>query len=188
MAYLLRLLSSDLMHLLYEWRSSEENFGYFTCRPVHDLPSEAEFIEKLEKDIVLKIRQIFVIVKDQEISKPFGRISLFDFNPRNHSAEFGYYIPTELRGKGIGQNMVRLLLERVFDQENDLNKVYATTSSNNQPSIRLLERNGFKLDGRLREHYWIKGIRYDQLHYSMLRSDWKLLNNYHTRNNHIHRQ
>ncbi|AFM40442.1 acetyltransferase, ribosomal protein N-acetylase [Desulfosporosinus acidiphilus SJ4] len=171
MAYILCPLTSGHMHVLYEWRLHEQNFDYYTCRPVHDLPTETEFIEKLEKDIIQQIRQIFVIVDDQEISKPFGRITLFDFNPRNHSAEFGYYIPAEFRGKGIGQNMVRLLLEKVFDQENNLNKVCATTSSNNLPSIKLLERNGFKLDGRLREHYWIRGIRYDQLHYSMLRSD-----------------
>ena len=177
MGYLLCPLSSDHMHLLYEWRSREQNFDYYTCRPVHDLPIEAEFVEKLEKDIVDKIRQILVIVDNQEVSKPFGRITLFDFNPRNHSAEFGYYIPPEFRGKGIGQSMVGLLLERVFEEENELNKVYATTSSNNEPSIRLLERNGFVLDGRLREHYWIRGNKHDQLHYSMLRSDWDILKN-----------
>ena len=99
MGYLLCPLSSDHMHLLYEWRSREQNFDYYTCRPVHDLPIEAEFVEKLEKDIVDKIRQILVIVDNQEVSKPFGRITLFDFNPRNHSAEFGYYIPPEFRGK-----------------------------------------------------------------------------------------
>lgn len=35
-------------------------------------------------------------------------------------------------------------------------------------SILLLEKFDFKLDGRLREHYWIDEDKYDQLNYSML--------------------
>ncbi|KLU59966.1 putative ribosomal N-acetyltransferase YdaF [Peptococcaceae bacterium CEB3] len=175
MSYLLCPLSSGQMHVLYEWRSDERNYDLYTCRPVQALPDESEFIGKLKQDIVQEVRQIFVMVMEQAPSKPLGRITLFDFNPRNHSAEFGYYIPAELRGKGIGRSMMGLLLERVFGQENRLNKIYATTASNNEPSTRLLERNGFTLDGRLREHFWIRGRRYDQLHYSMLRSDWELI-------------
>ncbi|OLN31695.1 GNAT family N-acetyltransferase [Desulfosporosinus metallidurans] len=172
MAYLLCPLSSDHMNVLYGWKMNEPNWDLYTCRPVGKLAMKHEFAENLKKEIAQGILQVYVIAAEQDISKPLGRITLFDFNLRNSSAEFGYYIPAELRSQGIGQNMMRLLLERVFEQDHDLNKVYATTSSNNEPSIRLLERNRFTLDGRLREHYWIRERRYDQLHYSMLRSDW----------------
>ncbi len=175
MTYLLCPLSSDQMNVLYEWKLNEQNWDLYTCRPVGEMPTEHEFIESLKKEIAQGIRQVYLIVAEQAISKPLGRITLFDFNRRNQSAEFGYYIPAKLRSQGIGQTMVRLLLEKVFGQGNDLNKIYATTSSSNETSIRLLERTGFKLDGRLREHYWIGGNRYDQLHYSMLRNDWELV-------------
>ena len=175
MPYLLCPLSNDQNHVLYEWKLNEQNWDLYTCRPVGMLLTEERFIKNLEKEIAQGTLQVYVIVAEQDISQPLGRITLFDYNPRNRSAELGYYIPSELRSQGIGQNMMRLFLERVFEQDNDLNKVYATTSSNNDPSIRLLEGNGFTLDGRLREHYWIRGRRYDQLHYSMLRSDWELL-------------
>ena len=175
MPYLLCPLSRDQKHVLYEWKLNEQNWDLYTCRPVGMLLTEERFIENLEKEIAQGTLQVYLIVAEQDISQPLGRITLFDYNPRNRSAEFGYYIPTELRGQRIGQTMINLLMEKVFGKENDLNKVYATTSSNNEPSIRLLERNGFTLDGRLREHYWISGSRYDQLHYSMLRSDWELI-------------
>jgi len=173
MRYLLRPLSSDQMHVLYEWKLNEPNQDLYTCRPVGELPTEHEFMESLEKKIAREILQIYVIAAAHAISEPLGRITLFDFNRRNHSAEVGYYIPAKFRSQGIGLAMMRLLLDRVFGQGNDLNKIYATTSSNNEASIKLLERKGFKIDGRLREHYWIRGNRYDQLHYSMLRSDWE---------------
>ena len=175
MTYLLCPLSSDQMHVLYEWKLSEPNWDLYTCRPVGKLPTEQEYMEDLKKKIAQEILQVYVIAAEQGIKKPLGKITLFDFNRRNRSAEFGYYIPAKLRSQGIGLTMVRLLLDRVFGQGNDLNKVYATTSSSNEASTRLLERTGFKLDGRLREHYWIGGNRYDQLHYSMLRSDWEFM-------------
>lgn len=69
--------------------------------------------------------------------------------------------------------MLAKFIETVFkDDDLNLNKIYATTSSNNLASIKLLEKFGFKLDGRLREHYWINEYKYDQLIYSMLRNEW----------------
>jgi len=177
MVYLLHPLSSDQISVLYEWKLNEPNGDLYTCRPVGKLPTAHEYVESLRKKIAQEILQVYVIAEEQALSKPLGNITLFDFNRRNCSAEFGYYIPAMLRGQGIGWAMLRLLLDRVFRQENDLNKIYATTSSDNEPSIKLLERTGFNLDGRLREHYWTRANRYDQLHYSMLRSDWERIIN-----------
>jgi len=175
MTYLLCPLSGDQIHVLYEWKLNELNGDLYTCRPVGELPTEYEYVESLREKIVHETLQVYVIAEEQAKRKPLGSITLFDFNRRNCSAEFGYYIPAMLRGQGIGVAMMRLLLDKVFRQGNDLNKIYATTSSDNEASIKLLERTGFKLDGRLREHYWTRGDRYDQLHYSMLRSDWELI-------------
>ena len=33
---------------------------------------------------------IYVLVKEDDQNKPLGKITLFDLNTRNHSAEFGY--------------------------------------------------------------------------------------------------
>ena len=96
---------------------------------------------------------------------------LFDYNTRNQSKEVGYYISPSFRGKGLGFLMLSLLITRALSDECGLNKIYATTSSDNIQSIGLLEKTGFILDGRLREHYWIKENKFDQLHYSMLQKN-----------------
>lgn len=62
------------------------------------------------------------------------------FNPRNHSKEVGYYISMHLRGQGLGYIMLTLLLKIVFFHDGGLNKIYATTSSGNIPSTRLLQK------------------------------------------------
>lgn len=87
---------------------------------------------------------------------PLGKITFFDLNQRTHSAEFGYYLQSNNRAHGLGSIMLAKFIETSFkDDELNLNKIYATTFSNNLSSIKLLEKFGFKLDGRLREHYWI---------------------------------
>jgi RimJ/RimL family protein N-acetyltransferase len=83
-------------------------------------------------------------------------------------------MPERYRGKGLGSIMLTMFLKAVFlDPVLNLNKVYATTSAGNHPSMRLLEKHGFHLDGRNREHYWIEEHRHDQMIYSLLRREWE---------------
>ena len=67
--------------------------------------------------------------------------------------------------------MLSFLLTKALSKEGGLNKIYATTSSDNIQSMGLLEKAGFRLDGRLREHYWVNNKKFDQLHYSILQRE-----------------
>ena len=60
----------------------------------------------------------------------------------------------------------------------NLNKIYAETYEGNIGSVKLLEYFGFKIDGRMREHYWFEDgkVKYDQLVYSLLKSEWEKVN------------
>jgi RimJ/RimL family protein N-acetyltransferase len=132
-----------------------------------------EYSYKILKSIADEKQKIYVLIKKETYDNPLGKITLFDFNPRNHSAEFGYYIPSFNREQGLGIIMLSKFIEKTFsDDKLNLNKIYATTSSWNTPSIKLLEKFNFKLDGRLREHYWIDEDKCDQLNYSKLRREW----------------
>lgn len=82
-------------------------------------------------------------------------------------------MPEKNRNKGLGSIMLKQFINITFaDEEYNLNKLYATTASNNIPSMRLLEKLGLNLEGRLREHYWINENKYDQCVYSILKSEW----------------
>lgn len=171
MKYQLIRLADKHIETLYEWDRTEKDRELYTCRPLHKLLPFDEYKQNNINKISGGIKEVFVLVERNSLTIPLGRIMLFDYNPRNKSKEVGYYIPPDFRGKGLGFVMLSLLLEIVF-REDGLNKVYATTSSNNIQSIGLLEKTGFKLDGRLREHYWIKDMKLDLLHFSILRREW----------------
>lgn len=108
--------------------------------------------------------------------KPVGKMSFFDFNSRNRSAEFGYMVDPAQRGRGIATKMLRLGLQKIFRDEN-LNKLYCQTAEFNIPSIRLLKKTGFHLDGTLREHHELDGKLYSDLVFSILKSEFEVLEN-----------
>lgn len=162
---------SGQLRALYGWKAREPRREHFTCRPVKPLGTFDEYADKLRSWLLEPMNLLFALVRAGS-AEALGEVRGFDWNERNRSLEFGYYLPPENRGKGYGGVMARLFIERVFgDEEARVNKVYATTSARNVPSIRTLEGLGFRLDGRNREHYWIDGQRYDQCVYSLLASD-----------------
>jgi [ribosomal protein S5]-alanine N-acetyltransferase len=170
-----KLILSEEQHIseLYSWNVEEKNFIQFTCRPIGHLKTYEEYRDQTLNSIKEWKDRTFILVKRTDPDIPLGRIKLFDYNPRNHSAEFGYYLPEKYRGMGLGRIMINYFITYSFkDERLNLNKLYATTASNNNTSIKVLEKAGFKLEGRLREHYWINDDKFDQLVYSMLRKEW----------------
>lgn len=161
-----------LLEVLHNWNEAETQREMYTCRPITSLKNQAEYIETTKHRLEQRTTRIFVLVSDS--SKPlYGKVTSFDYNPRNQSAEFGYYLPQINRGQGYGKILVRKFLNMLFqDTEWQLNKLYATTASGNVPSTRLLQGLGFHLDGTIREHYWIKNQIQDQLHYSLLKREY----------------
>ena len=171
--YQLILLKEEHIKILYSWHLEEKHFERYTCRPFDLCQSFDEYAGKILKAISEGKSTIYVLVKKENNNLPLGKISLFDLNLRNHSAEFGYYLPNNNRSKGLGSIILAQFIENSFkDDKLNLNKIYATTSSNNISSTKILEKFGFKLEGRLREHYWISENKYDQLIYSMLKNEW----------------
>lgn len=171
--YELVLLAEKYFKELYNWATSEKHFDYYTCRPVNLSNSYDEYTAKLESS--MQCKKIYILISKNNTNIPLGKISLFNYNSRNHSAEFGYYMPEPNRNKGLGSIMIKFFIDKAFkDTILNLNKLYATTSSNNLASIKLLEKFNFRLDGRMREHYWIGENKYDQLIYSILKNEAKL--------------
>lgn len=158
---------------LYEWTLREESPEYHTCRPIHKWESYEAFYEHTKKNLDDSRINLRVLVDMQTPTIALGQIKGFDYNPRNQSMEFGYYLPRENRGRGYGTILVLLFIQEMFRNESlNLNKLYAMTASNNLSSINLLEGQGFKRDGANREHYKISGIWYDQYVYSVLKHEW----------------
>jgi ribosomal-protein-alanine N-acetyltransferase len=141
-----------------------------TCRPVREASAE-EMAERFrgifdgEKGAQFGVRR-------NEDDVLVGRVTYFDLNPRNRSAEIGYLIAPEFRGKGYAGEALSLLLHYLFG-ELHLNKVTAQTAEFNKESVKLLRKLGFKQDGRLREHHVLDRTFHDDLVFSILSGEFE---------------
>jgi [ribosomal protein S5]-alanine N-acetyltransferase len=104
---------------------------------------------------------------------PIGRVTCFDINERNRSAEFGYIVHPNFRRQGVSTQMLRMSIARLFETL-DLNKLYCQTGAFNTASIKLLEKLGFHRDAVLRQHHELDGKLWDDYIYSLLRCEANL--------------
>ena len=63
-----------------------------------------------------------------------------------HTAEMGYWIGEAHWGKGIATEAIRQMLEYTFYYF-DIIRIYAEVFENNKASMKVLEKNGFYLEG-----------------------------------------
>ena len=68
-----------------------------------------------------------------------------------YRGEIGYWLARDYRGRGLMPRAIRSFAEYAF-RELQLHKLTATTYPFNPSSSRALEKAGFTLEGRLREH------------------------------------
>lgn len=103
-----------------------------------------------------------------------GRASLFDIDPFAHHAEAGISLLPEARGRGIGTEAIRQLVEFGFVRRN-LHRIHLQAIQSNTAALRAYEKAGFVVEGRLREHAWVRGAYEDIVLMGILRSEQTLL-------------
>lgn len=89
-----------------------------------------------------------------------------------HSAEIGFWLGEPYWNQGIASGAVNLLLRYAFEQF-QVERVYAGVFSNNPASARVLERNGFIEEGRMRQGIVKNGEFLDEVRYGLLRKEFK---------------
>lgn len=87
-----------------------------------------------------------------------------------HRAEIGYWVAKPYWGKGIATAAVERLARYAFERL-DLRRLVAQVYDWNEGSIRVLERCGFRREGRLRQHVLKRGKPLDVIAFGLVRED-----------------
>lgn len=127
------------------------------------LPKRIAHNEKQGKPVSFAIRD--------DSGKLIGVISADNLEVgTTHKAEIGYWLARAYWGKGIMTDAVKAYVRYAFD-ELGLLKLVAHTFELNIGSATVLERSGFKLEGRLRKHFRKDGQLLDARIYGLLKED-----------------
>lgn len=97
-----------------------------------------------------------------------GSVSLFDFDELARHAEVGIALVPEARGKGIGTAAISQIVEFAFVRCN-LRRVHLQVIESNIGAIRVYEKAGFVIEGRQRQHAWVRGKYEDIIVMGILR-------------------
>ncbi|HUR14746.1 MAG TPA: GNAT family protein [Mycobacteriales bacterium] len=99
-----------------------------------------------------------------------GTATLFGFDGYARHAEAGINLAPEVRGRGVGTEVIRQLVAFGFERRN-LRRIHLQAIASNAAALRAYEKAGFVVEGRLREHAWVRGGYEDIVLMGILRSD-----------------
>jgi RimJ/RimL family protein N-acetyltransferase len=102
--------------------------------------------------------------------KAVGSASLFNFDSFARHAEAGINLLPSSRGCGIGSAAIAQLVEFGFVRRN-LRRIHLQAIASNAGAIRAYEKAGFQVEGRLRQHAWVRGRYEDIVLMGILRSE-----------------
>jgi len=167
----LGMLLRDDLRQIWLWYNDREVRRYLSFpEEIFFYEDELEWYEALRRE--KKHEKVFAILENSSRSL-VGLIGLHRIDHHNGRAELGYFIGREHWGYGYASEAVRLALEYAFEWLN-LRKVYARVYAPNEASIKVLEKNGFELVGRLRKHHHVPGYGFvDELIFEKFREEGK---------------
>jgi RimJ/RimL family protein N-acetyltransferase len=126
-----------------------------------------EWFEKTKKD---ETRRDFVV--ESKDGEPIGFTGLVSINTVHGTAECYCVIgQKEYWGKGIGTEVHLRLIDWGF-RSLGLHKIWADIRADNIAIIKVIEKLGFKVEGRLREEKNIGGQRVDVVRIGLLRDEF----------------
>lgn len=149
--------------LLLKGFSPEDMNVIFTTLPKEEImtllghQSDEEFEKEAEKQqqgyASYNRRFMLFLLIDPPSGKVIGRCGLHNWNPDHRRAEIGYAMSDEtFKRRGLMSEAVEAIMRYGFTEMN-LNRIEAIVAPDNEPSLKIIRKNNFQEEGRLRKHY-----------------------------------
>ena len=136
------------------------------CRPI-TLAEEQEFLQRL-RSAETEVRFGIAL---READQLIGTAGLRGIDDRNRHSEFGISIGEKQHwGKGHGTEATGLVMRYAFQTLN-LNRLWLHVYEYNARAIRVYEKLGFRVEGRLRQDTFREGRYWDTLVMGVLREE-----------------
>ncbi|MBE9178032.1 GNAT family N-acetyltransferase [Oculatella sp. LEGE 06141] len=100
-----------------------------------------------------------------------GSVGADDFRiGKTHKAEIGYWLARAYQGQSLASDALRVFVRYAFDHL-EVTRLTAHTLDFNIASARILEKNGFKLEGCLRQHTKTRSGVFDTFAWGLLKGE-----------------
>ena len=169
----LRAVEPSDAEMFFEWnRDAEMNRNLEMVWPPGSLARQQRWAEKTATQD--PTGDAYFCVLENEQGEAAGIISTHRCDRRAGTFMYGVAVRREHQRKGYASEAILLIL-RYFFEELRYQKVTIDVHSRNLASIRLHERLGFQLEGRLRRMVYTEGQYFDELLYGLTAEEFHAL-------------
>jgi RimJ/RimL family protein N-acetyltransferase len=166
----LRWLTSADVPALYEIFSDPDVTRYWSSAPLPDLVAAEALLTEIHEAFARRTLLQWGIARPAD-DRVVGTCTLAGLTPEHRRAELGFALERRQWGRGYMAEALPAVVGFAFDQLG-LHRLEADVDPQNHPSIRALQRLGFRREGYLRERYHLGGEIQDAILYGLLRPEW----------------
>jgi ribosomal-protein-alanine N-acetyltransferase len=165
---LLRPMTEKDIPFVYKLFSRSETNEYSEYPDLQNMNEAEEMYERfLKPGSENQFRLLILLKKSKE---PIGTIGFYNYVNFHMRATIGYDLLKEYWGNGYMTEAVRAMINYGFE-ELGLMRIEATVEPENKASVRVLERAGFQLEGRMRKRYLYKDRFHDELFFGIIKEE-----------------
>ena len=168
---ILRTTDSNDKTELFAYRSDKETNKYQGWIP-ETIEDVETFIGKIAKHINEPGSWFQFSIIEKESQKIVGDLGLHFWDKENKQVEIGCTLNKKYQNKGYATESLRTVINYLFAGLNK-HRIFASIDPNNENSIRLFERIGFRKEAHFVESLFINGKWEDDLIYSLIEKDWE---------------
>jgi ribosomal-protein-alanine N-acetyltransferase len=140
-----RMTLSDDQEILVQ-RSDPRLLQYIDIQRAHNLDDARQFIQKIETGIA-ENKNIYWAICLKDAPALIGTICLWNLDTESAAAEIGYAMHPDFQGQGLMQEALEAVTHYALTVL-EAKTVSGYVHPDNRPSCRLLEKNGFAVQGR----------------------------------------
>jgi ribosomal-protein-alanine N-acetyltransferase len=162
-------IEDHLVKDLYDYGSDELVSKFIGWPLLTSLEKSQDYLDVLiDKD--QKQTHVYATIAEKGQSKHIGTMMLFAFDKEARNAEIGYVLHQAYWGKGYISEAVKATVDYAQNVLG-LHKLCARVVDDNKGSSLVLEKNNFRLEGQLKDQFYIEGQYYDCLIYGLVLED-----------------
>lgn len=167
---IIRLAEPEDAEAIFSYRSDFAANKYQGWLP-DSVEEVSDYIRNMPRTIAVpdSCFQFAIILVDE--NKLIGDMGIRFTNHNNMQAEIGCTLHTAYQKKGYATEALTAMVDYLFGIL-DKHRIITSVDPENTPSVRLIERLGFRKEAHLKESYYLRGNWVDDVIYAKLKKEW----------------
>lgn len=152
---------------IHDYASDEDVSRFIGWRLMNSPDETREYVEEMIKREKAETH-LYASILLKSTDRIIGTAMIFNFDLQVKHAEIGYVLHKDHWGKGYATQAISLMDGFCFESLK-LHKLHARVVDRNIGSARVLEKNGYQLEGRFRDYYLIDDVYCDGLFFGKIK-------------------